>query len=156
MTDKKPGLPSLISAFGEINGVVTDATKRTYKAARSLHGKLDAIHQLSGVIRAVAGQSKLLALNASIEAARAGNDGRGFGVVAAEMKSLAAQAEQAATDIDACLEDAFAAVTENDDATVTLTAAIGRGGAIVRDIVAVTTSDYRSDPEPSSRNDPRP
>jgi methyl-accepting chemotaxis protein len=67
--------------------------------ARRLADSADQIGGMVGVIRRIAAQTKLLALNASIEAARAGSAGKGFGVVATEVKSLAREVEDATTRI---------------------------------------------------------
>lgn len=58
-----------------------------------------AIGQIIATVEDIATQSNLLAVNAAIEAARAGDQGRGFGVVAQEVKSLAEQSRQATTQV---------------------------------------------------------
>lgn len=65
-----------------------------------LTGSVDRIDGIVDTIREIAGKTRLLAMNASIEAARAGETGRGFSVVAAEVKLLAAQTAQATSEID--------------------------------------------------------
>jgi len=57
------------------------------------------------IIKQVASNSNLLGLNASIEAARAGNEGRGFGVVAAEIRKMADNSSKSAEEIKQILED---------------------------------------------------
>jgi methyl-accepting chemotaxis protein len=80
-----------------------------------LSGSLREVGTISGLIAGVANQTNLLALNATIEAARAGEAGRGFGVVATEVKALAlasAKSSEAITATVATLELGAAAMTE--------------------------------------------
>lgn len=87
-------------------------TEEAIDRIQDLREQSAAIGEIIGVVGEVASQSKLLALNASIEAARAGPLGRSFGVVAAEMRDLAEQSRQATVqvrEILTAIQDATAA-----------------------------------------------
>lgn len=71
----------------------------------NLSAQSQAIGEIITTVDDMAAQSKLLAVNASIEAAKAGEDGKGFGVVALEVKSLAEQSKQATSQVRAILND---------------------------------------------------
>lgn len=72
----------------------------------------DRMQEIMGLISNVADQTGLLALNASIEAARAGDAGRGFGVVASEISSLSEQTNAAAGDITELIRNIGTSIEE--------------------------------------------
>ena len=83
----------------EINAVQNTVTQTTAKAQK-LEESSRAISQAVNTVGRFAAQTHLLALKASIEAARAGKRGRGFAVIADEVRSLATQSAEATTDIE--------------------------------------------------------
>jgi methyl-accepting chemotaxis protein len=92
---------SLEAIESQISGArraVIDATRTTEASSRVIDGlasKASEIGEIIGLIQAIAARTNLLALNATLEAARAGEAGRGFAAVARDVKALAHQAERA-------------------------------------------------------------
>lgn len=83
----------------DVNNNAEQQISETRAAMNSLTQAMREITPIANIIREVAGQTRLLALNASIEAVRAGEAGVAFAVVAGEVKSLADQTASASDDI---------------------------------------------------------
>ena len=80
-------------------------TKQLNEAMISINESADKISKIIKVIEEIAFQTNLLALNAAVEAARAGEHGKGFAVVADEVRNLAQRAAQASGEITGLIED---------------------------------------------------
>lgn len=85
-------------------GVLAENVQSGTEAIKLVQKESDAIGKILEVIRGIAEQTNLLALNAAIEAARAGEQGRGFAVVADEVRTLASRTQESTSEIQAMIE----------------------------------------------------
>jgi methyl-accepting chemotaxis protein len=89
-----------------LNGIdkISNASQTAFDVITNLNGTTIEIGNIVGVIKGVADQTNLLALNASIIASQAGEHGKGFGVVADEIKNLAERTRISTTEIAALID----------------------------------------------------
>ncbi|MGM0769718.1 MAG: methyl-accepting chemotaxis protein [Pseudomonadota bacterium] len=147
-------LSTAVSGVGALSGDMDQASTAITQVA----GRSDDINRILDVIRSIAEQTNLLALNAAIEAARAGEQGRGFAVVADEVRTLASRTRESTDEISEMIEGlqkdvdgavsvirsgvdrASLAVEGTREADHSLAAVVERIGTIVEHVTQVATA----------------
>ncbi len=141
---------SLVNQTLDAIQTLTEKTQTTAQTIEQLGNGINQISSVIDVIRGVAEQTNLLALNAAIEAARAGEQGRGFAVVADEVRTLANRTTQSTEEIRSKVEslqkeaaNAVSSILENRDlANATMEVANKSGASLdsITDAVSRITS----------------
>ena len=101
--DARTGSERVNSSLISIRDLAQDVG-RAAEVIHKLETEAEGVGSVLDVIRGIAEQTNLLALNAAIEAARAGEQGRGFAVVADEVRTLASRTQQSTTEIQGMIE----------------------------------------------------
>ena len=95
----------IVENLTSVNNDCVAAFDSIFEGIASVEGSANRISDASELISSIAGQTNLLSLNASIEAARAGDAGRGFSVVAEEIRKLSDESEQNVSTINSLLDE---------------------------------------------------
>jgi methyl-accepting chemotaxis protein len=136
----------LVASVGEISRQVTAAamaardavseTRTTDETVQQLAHAARRIGEIVDLIAAVAAKTNLLALNATIEAARAGDAGKGFAIVAGEVKALAEQTTRATKEITGQIGEIQAVTERTVEAMRAIGASVDRSSSIAEAIAA--------------------
>ena len=129
-----------------IDGLAAEV-EQTAQVIHTLERESENIGAVLDVIRGIAEQTNLLALNAAIEAARAGEQGRGFAVVADEVRNLAKKTQDSTTEINDMIQrlqsstqGAVSAMESGRNKASASVALAGEAGQTLRDIAASTST----------------
>ncbi len=132
--------------IAKVSDSITEQIQRISTESDSIIQTIENAYELIKAIQNVANQSNILGLNASIEAARAGEYGKGFTVVAAEIRRLAEQSKQSSANIIDYLQTMNEAINGNNESIQEISSTIEQHSASIQELhgsfsVIKTTAD---------------
>lgn len=136
LNESESGKVTMTNALGSMSSL-TDHIGRAGQAVERLSQETMNIGAVLDVIRGIAEQTNLLALNAAIEAARAGEQGRGFAVVADEVRHLASRTQSSTQEIHDMIE---ALQSKANEAVTVMTEGTGQAGVVEEMLETATMS----------------
>jgi len=130
----------LVDATSQATARGTRAVSQVHETMRAIQESAKQIEDISSLIDGIAFQTNILALNAAVEASHAGDHGRGFSVVAAEVRQLPLRSADAANEIKTLSQDTISRVNEGSDQTA-------EAASIIHDIhsFAQKAADFMED-----------
>ena len=139
-TDLAATIEELTSTTDEIASASNHIAEKTQEAALAADEVVKFLHEIEGIskfVHDVSAQTNLLGLNAAIEAARAGDTGRGFSVVAEEIRRLSASTKKATAEINSNLEKIQSLIQSSNDAIHNISADSEEHATTIQELKAV-------------------
>lgn len=140
-----------LTELNDVNRVSNESLQKVLEETKILSDSIEGINEAVQIIEQVADETKLLSLNASIEAARAGDAGKGFAVVAGQIQSLAAQTDTSTKEITKVINHILSVMADSEAATSALSTAkehqdtcLDSVSASLKDLLARTDELTRS------------
>jgi len=140
-------LHTIISNANQANDIanrMTGSLNKLLKAANESHNEAKKIANKILFINEIVSQTNILALNATVEAVRAGEHGRGFAVVAYEVRKLAEKSKLSADEIISLAHGSLEIIEEADTIINTLLPDINKSIKLTKEIAAASLSDNQS------------
>jgi methyl-accepting chemotaxis protein len=141
---KAERIASLVDKATGIVATTSEASRETDASVGSLAAATMQIGQMAGFIKKIASQTNMLSLNARIEAARAGDAGAGFAVVANEVKELALQTAKATADITMQIVEVQKATSEVRRSTAAIAVNVGEMNTIIGAVAETMAADAKT------------
>ena len=128
---------ALLTSSVELSCDISEKAKSTTEQIDKLSEQSESIQAIVSTIRGIADQTNLLALNAAIEAARAGEQGRGFAVVADEVRQLASRTSQSTNEIESVVSNNQKITSGVQEGMAIVTEFVEKGTVQISEVVKV-------------------